>query len=108
MISRLIEKYFDSFNAHSMESLATLFTNDIQLQDWDVELDGIDAVMRFYQQLFDEAPEIQVSTKRLVIEGTVACCELLVTTGTGNKFAVMDVIDVRGNKISMISAFRRF
>ena len=109
-MERLIATYFEYFNRHSVNELSGLLDENVRLEDWNIEVEGLANVLDANNQIFADHPEIVVEVVRVSIVEQIAFAEIKIDIGDGKKLDVLDVIETDPNhaKIRAISAFRKF
>ena len=57
----LLTKYFLAFQEKDLVTISELFSDDIVLKDWVVELNGKEKVLKFNEEVFDKFETISIS-----------------------------------------------
>lgn len=100
----VVDKYFNSFNNHSVEEMANLMDNDIRLVDWDIDVVGKNNVLQTIQQIFDKTSDISIEMVKSFSSENIVGCELIIN----NNLKVFDVIEFNDcNKIVEIRAYKQ-
>ena len=61
LMSIPLNRYFKAFSNKDIETLKDLVSDDIYLQDWEVEVEGKEDFIKFNQGLFDSVDNISVT-----------------------------------------------
>ena len=110
----LSQYYFDYFSIKDIENLSNLFSDDIELEDWNVKVKGKDAVIKAYQDIFNNVSAIQAYRVKFHECGSTMCCEIIIKIYGDHKYnslleeiQVMDVITFNNlMKIEKIKAYK--
>lgn len=105
-LKELCKKYFETFSAKDLESLAEMFDDSIYLRDWETSASGIDLVLQANQQIFNAVNTIQVTPTSMYQEGDTVACELDIVINDSEKILVVDIITFNGDKIASVKAYR--
>ena len=106
ILKRLVKQYFKAFNNHSTDQLLPLFSQNIQLRDWEVSLKGIDKVLAHNNKIFVENKKIHVMVNELSFNKRTVFAELLIQIKKNKNINVIDIITYDNkNLIKSIKAF---
>ena len=98
--------YFELFSSKDVNKLSELFSDDIQLIDWDINIIGKKNVIDATKNIFDNVKG--VLPINYYEYGSTICCEILVVVNETEKIHVMDVITFdKFMKIKKIIAYKR-
>lgn len=103
-----LDKYFESFSNKDVDTLATMFADDVVLTDWSIFAGGKYAVVSKNQNIFDAIDTIQVTplTYYSNSDNSYAVRINILIDGT-NKLEVIDVIKFDDNGlINYIEAYK--
>lgn len=107
-IIEAVEKYFDAWNRHDLTTLRELFSEEVELVDWDVHCVGKEEVILANKKIFNLFPEIRVEViDCLVNTNSKAMAELKVKIDNETTLNVVDILSFDKSKISSIKAFKR-
>lgn len=99
------DKYFEAFNNKDLDTLSTLYSNDIRLIDWDIDIEGKEEVLNANKGLFDLEFTLELH-KTHQIEN-ITFNEITITIGE-DVLNIMDVITFNENyQIENITAYKR-
>ena len=111
-LDRLSQYYFERFSMKDIENLSNLFSDSIELEDWNIKIKGKDEVIKAYQAIFDSVKEIYAYRVKFHECGSTMCCEILINIYDENntvieEIQVMDVITFNSlMKIKKIKAYK--
>ncbi len=106
ILKKLVKQYFKAFNIHSTDQLSKLFSKNIQLRDWDVNLKGINNVLLHNKKIFSNNKKIHVKIKDLSFNKKTVFAELLIQINKNKNINVIDIISYNDkNLIKSIKAF---
>jgi len=105
-LKELCKKYFETFSAKDLNSLAEMFDENIYLRDWETSAAGVDLVLQANQQIFNAVNTIQVTPISMYQDGNVVACELDIEINGVDKILVVDIIEFNGDKIASVKAYR--
>ena len=107
-ITEAVEKYFDAWNRHDLTALRELFSDKVELVDWNVHCVGKEEVVLATKDIFNLYPEIRVEVLDcLVNANSKAMAELKVNIDDATTLNVVDILSFDKSKISSIKAFKR-
>ncbi len=98
--------YFKSFSEKNIAKISEMFSEDINLQDWEILASGKADVLAANREIFDSVTSINVMPLRLFSEGATVVAELEITIDSETKLSVVDVLDFNDN--GLISGIRAF
>tara|TARA_Y100000389_G_scaffold190734_1_gene215890 strand:+ start:2296 stop:2619 length:324 start_codon:yes stop_codon:yes gene_type:complete len=97
--------YFKSFNKKSIKELSQLYSPNIRLVDWDIDINGREEVLNANSELFNLDFELKVN-KTLQIDNKTFN-EITITIGE-DVLEIMDVITFNEKfQIENITAYKR-
>ena len=108
MSREIVENYFEAFSGKSLEILEKIYHPEIQLEDWVLETQGIESVLIENDKIFCEFKNIWVDVKNIYeCKGNIYFCILDIVLDD-ESIKVVDIIEVKENRIKKISAYRQF
>lgn len=108
-LKELCDLYFNLFSNKNLEKLTELFSDEIVLKDWNVQVIGKYAVRQEYKNIFNDNPyPIKVQTLKYYEEENTVCCEIILIINNGEfNEEVIDVITFNENDlIKKIKAYK--
>ena len=104
-----VRQYFNNFVYANREALADLFTDDVSLVDWDINVYGKEVVLAAFDSIWSALSDITVEFIRLDLIGGQAYCTITIDAPELDE--PLNVIDVIGfdenNQINSITAYKR-
>ena len=98
-------KYFESFNNKDLDRLSTLYSNDVRLIDWDIDIEGKEEVLNANKGLFDLDFTLELNKTYQIDNKTFN--EITITIGDSS-WEIMDVITFNEHyQITNITAYKR-
>jgi hypothetical protein len=99
------QDYFDKFRNKDIRGLSHLYSSDIHLVDWDINIRGMEEVLNANASLFDLDFTLDVHT--ITHSANKTFNEITITIGE-EKLEIMDVITFNENyQITNITAYKR-
>ena len=108
-LNNLTHEYFKRWNNKSITELSILFSEDIKLRDWNIDVSGFDDVVQANLNIFKELPNIKAEILKLFVceNKKTVTAELLIHLNNNDKINVVDIITFNDNgKINSIRAFK--
>lgn len=104
---QLLDSYFNNFQNKDIASLEKMFSETVTLRDWEVDVKGIDRVLKANQNIFSNTGEIKITRKSTVVhESGLTFSEILIDVNN-EQLKVLDVITFNNdNKITSIRAYK--
>jgi hypothetical protein len=108
-----VGQYFLAWNSKDAAGLSECFDPDVELKDWEVSLEGRDAVVKGNIKIWEAYPDIKITVTSMSTscgERTVATCELDVELNDSTKtiLKVVDLIEFsQPLKITSIRAYKQ-
>lgn len=100
--------YFDLFSNKQIIALKEMFSDDIELKDWEINSKGLDKVLKTFLSIFKNVHNIKVTLKDFFQCGLVCFCILEIVIDN-SKIIVLDKITFdENNLITSIDAYRQF
>ena len=107
-MKEIIKKYFEYFSNKDIEMLKSLFSKNVTLKDWEINVNGFDEVVQANIKIFDNVETIQVTLVEYYEHKKSCVCLIDILV---NKKEILNVIDIirfdENNKISEISAYKQ-
>ena len=106
-LKELTLKYFKDFSSKDISSLKEVFANDIVLRDWEIEAEGIEAVIEANKNIFNNVTSIFVEPQNLYQEENIIIAELKIIINKSESIYVVDIIEFNyQEKIKRIFAYK--
>lgn len=106
--SQIALLYFQTFCKKDLASLEVLFSDNIILIDWQVQLIGRDNILNFNKKFFDSVDTIRIDVERIAIGQDTVIAEIKVIINNKINAPVVDVFEFdQDNKIKQIRAYKR-
>ena len=106
-------KYVLAWNSKDTAALSECFDQGVKLKDWDVSLEGIDAVVQCNAKIWETYPDIEILVINIFISSgkrTAVTCELDIELNDSAK-TVLKVVDLfefsTSGKISSVRAYKQ-
>jgi hypothetical protein len=107
MLKHLANLYFDAFTNSDILRLRSFFSNDIKLQDWDVNANGIESVIHVYSNIFNSLSNISIKIVNLYEFNSLIIAELIISSNNIESISVVDFISYdEHQKICSIRAYK--
>ena len=104
----IVLSYFDCFSKKDISSLEDFFSKDIILQDWEIEANGINAVIAANKNIFNNVRSITVEIENLYQEKNIVIGEIKIILNKLETLYVVDIIEFnKKDKIKRIFAYKR-
>lgn len=106
--SQIALMYFQCFCKKDIASLEVLFSENIILTDWEVQIIGKDNILNFNNNFFNSVKTIAIDIERIAIGQDTVIAELKIVIDNKIVAQVVDVLDFdQDNKIKHIRAYKR-
>lgn len=106
-LEKIARKYFNLFSKKNIHELKDMFSNDIKLRDWDLEVNGLDNVIEAISKIFNSSEYLTIKIIELYFDVNVVVAELEIIVNKVNKIKVVDIIKFDNkSKITNIKAFK--
>ena len=104
--ARIVEKYFDAFGSRNIEELASLYSDNVSLRDWDTELNGRDNILEANKSFFDSVESLSVEVKDIYLNRSSIAAEITIFINQ-EPLLVTDIITLNEDgKINSIRAYK--
>jgi len=105
-IEKLSRDYANAFSNKDITTLTEMFDNDIHLVDWQIYIQGIDAILEYHKMLFNSVETIQIEVLSVTSSPTTAFAEINVIIDR-LPIKVLDVITFNDvDKIIKVEAYK--
>ena len=102
----IAKEYFRFFKLKDIENLKNLFDKDISLQDWEIDVEGLNNVIEKNIEIFTELDDFELIINQLYLIDNIIFAEIDIITG-GAKVSVLHKIEFNDNyKIQKITAYK--
>lgn len=103
----IVLNYFDCFSEKNISSLKDFFSKDIILKDWEIEANGIDAVIAANKNIFNNVKSIFVEIKNLYQDKNIVIGEIKILINQSETLNVVDIFEFNEkDKIKSIFAYK--
>lgn len=107
MFKSIAQDYFSAFEKKDINTLRELFDLEVTLRDWDIEVNGIENVVKVNSEIFKNFNNIQVDVISLYGEKMTVIGELIITLDDATAIKVVDLIEFTTlRKIKSIRAYK--
>lgn len=105
--TKIAYKYFDAWNAQNEYELRKLFTEDVKLVDWNIQVQSIDRVVEANMNIWRDVPDIHATVLDISISTLGrAYCHLNITSDISKiNISVIDVLSINDGKIYRVDAY---
>ena len=101
-------EYFDAWNSFDAKMLRDTLHNDVTLTDWEISVNGIDAVLEANQSIQREFPKAKIKLIDIGLVGnSKALAQISIHLASENIIDAVDVFEFNDNKIFNIVAYKR-
>tara|TARA_B100001059_G_C17819889_1_gene577576 strand:+ start:31 stop:357 length:327 start_codon:yes stop_codon:yes gene_type:complete len=102
----IAKEYFNLFELKDIDNLKKLFDKHISLQDWEINVEGLDNVIEKNIEIFTELDDFELTVNQIYLIDNIIFAEIDIITG-GVKMSVLDKIEFNDNyKIQKITAYK--
>lgn len=100
--------YFQYFSEKDIENLELLFSENIRLVDWEINVIGKKNVIEANKKIFNTVDSIKVTPLNFFQDKLVMTCEIDILINKKDKLKVVDIIKFNEDKkIINISAYKQ-
>jgi hypothetical protein len=105
--AEILSAFLNAYEAKDLDAIALLMTDEVRLQDWNLEARGKAAVLLETKKNFDQAEHLQIEVLDFYEGVGCAAARLRITVNRTIELEVVDtiVVDADG-KISSIRAYK--
>ena len=101
-----LRQYLAAYEAKDLDRIASMLSDEVHLQDWNLEVKGKEAVLRETKINFDAARSLTIEVQRVLVSGLQAAAQIRIVV---NKEVKLDVVDVVSfNAAGLITAVRAY
>lgn len=105
----LADAYFKAWNDHDIPQLEKVLHKDVKLIDWDLDVQGLGAVLDANAKIFAEHPNIHATPLNIVTAEERVVAQLAISLEEGAApIAVVDWFEISDDRIMLIRAYRGF
>ena len=105
-LKQLATQYFETFSNKDLTGLSELFTDNVNLRDWERSASGKAGMLAANKDIFDAVDTITVTPLSLYEENSTVIAEIEVLVNNEIKLLVVDVLKFEDNKISSVIAYK--
>lgn len=99
------KKYFKNFSLKKITNLEKMFAKSITLRDWNIDVKGINNVIKANKRIFNDCKKINVKPLDLKVIKNTVFAEISITIDK-KKLLVLDILEFnKKKKITSIKAF---
>ena len=100
--------YFQYFSEKDIQNLELLFSENIRLVDWEINVIGKKNVIEANKKIFNSVDSIKVTPLNIFQDKLVMTCEIDILINKKDKLKVVDIIKFdEDKKIISISAYKQ-
>lgn len=89
--SKFLE-YISAYQAKDLSAIQEMFSDDIELRDWNILAVGIERALEETKANFDAATSISIEVVRLFVSNHVVAGQLKITVNQDVELEVVDVV----------------
>jgi ketosteroid isomerase-like protein len=105
-LKQLATTYFEMFSNKDLTGLSDIFTDDVNLRDWERSASGKADMLSANKDIFDAVNTITVTPLSLYEENSTVVAEIEILVNNEIKLLVVDVIKFENDKISSVVAYK--
>jgi hypothetical protein len=91
----MTHQYFDAWNAHNITELGNLFSDDVELKDWDIQVSTKETVLQANQNIFDSLHSIKAEVKDIGYNDNKVYAELIIKVVEKYEFDMLPAQDLK-------------
>ena len=95
--SAIAIQYFKDFSNKNIKTLKEHFSEDITLQDWEINAKGMNEVIEANKKIFDEVESIKVNPIQIINNENFLAAQLEITINGKELIHVVDIIKFNEN-----------
>ena len=107
----LCDAYFIYFTSQNINKLSEIFSDDIELIDWNIHVEGKEKVLSELKKIFNNVKSIRISPKEYYEDNKTVCCEISIKIENENESELIQVVDIitfnNYGKIEKINAYKQ-
>jgi len=108
MLKELVLEYFDSFGKKNISLIEFMFSEDITLRDWEINVVGKCDVLNATQNIFNSVDAIEVTPLHVYCEENTVIADLKIVINGTDVLSVVDIIEFDDDrKIIGIRAYKQ-
>jgi len=106
MFLSLTKEYFQAFSNKDIKRLKELFDKDIYLNDWELEVFGLNDVTKLMEDLF-EKNDLRIEIKKMYCDKNTVISEIQIFNELNKFIKVVDILEFNDDsKIVAIRAYK--
>jgi len=106
-LKELTLKYFNTFSNKDVDGLRELFSNDVTLRDWELNVGGSAYVLHENKKMFNLFDSIKIIPLNVAVTGNITVSEIELHINESEIIRVVDVIEFNDNgKICAVRAYK--
>jgi SnoaL-like domain len=107
MVKELSLKYFQAFAEKDISSLRGMLAPAVSLRDWNIDANGLEAVLAVNLNIFKTVEAIAVTPINVFLEGNTVVAELNIEIDGAKPLKVVDILVFdQDGKICAIRAYK--
>jgi hypothetical protein len=92
IFENLLRQCLLAYEAKDIDTIAGMFSSDVTLRDWNLEVQGKPAAIQEFKKNFEQAKSLKIEIKRVFQSVVGAAAELEITVNGEEKLNVVDVM----------------
>ena len=105
--AEVLAAFLKAYEAKDIDTVAQMLTDDVSLQDWNLEVHGKDAVLAETRKNFLDAKHLQIEVRQFYESAGCAAARLRIVVNKSIELEVVDTIVVNPDgKVSSIRAYK--
>ncbi len=103
----VLAAFLKSYEAKDIDAIAVMLTDDVHLQDWNLEARGKAAVLEETLKNFHDAEHLQIQVRQFYEGSDCAAARLRIVVNGSVELEVVDTIEVNADgKVRSIRAYK--
>ena len=107
-LEHLTRQFLALYADKDIETISNMFAENVVLKDWNYEVVGKGAAIQEFQKNFEEAENLSIYIKKILLTEVTAAAEIEVSVN-GTKLEIVDVITFNeSGLVTAVKAYRCF
>ncbi len=106
-LENLANEYFKAFSNKEIDTLSKLYSEEVNLRDWKVDINGLENVLNANKETFRKLPNIKINLISIASTNNKVFSEIIIDLDDSSSIQVVDIIEFDSKlKIRKVKAYK--
>ena len=106
-LTSITKDYFTFFSNKDISNLSKLYSEDVRLKDWEIDVEGKDKVMKVNADVFNDVKSVKIKPLNIMHQDNYTISQIQIFINEDVFLEVVDILSFnKDGKINFIRAYK--